>query len=577
MITPEPILSAGILLCALLLFVSEKVRHDLVAVAALIACVAAGLVRPEAALAGFGDPAVIAVAAVLVVGRALELTGVAARAAHLLVPAKAAFSVKLGILMGIAALLSAFMNNIAALVITMPLAAEIARASRTSPAATLMPLAFATILGGMTTLIGTPANLILSSVRERELGVPFGFFDMTMVGGPVCLAGLAYLTLLGWRLLPIRQAAISKTMRPWQIFELRVLRPWTDIDRALSQVLRSSKARVLARFRNHERRPHTLRDLAAGDTLLLVSRAPPREVGATLAGFAEQSDPRPGTVNVRMVVANGSPLIGQGYHVIDYMSDGALSVTAAGPRAALRKQPLATMQIQPGDQLFVEGQPADLARHAAKLRLLEIDRSDNAPVEIWPALATLLIFGGALGATVFADVTPAISFLVAAALVAGAGLISPNEVYTSIDWSVVVLLAAMIPVGASFETSGAASIVASSLGDVLAGVPLFAALAAICAATLILSIFLNNVATSVIMGPLAIKVAAILHIDPDAMLLAVLVGASSDFLTPIGHQNNLLVMGPGGYRFSDYARAGAILSVLVVLTASAVLSGMYHH
>lgn len=223
----------------------------------------------------------------------------------------------------------------------------------------------------------------------------------------------------------------------------------------------------------------------------------------------------------------------------------------------------------------MEGQPVDLARYAGRLRLLEIDRSDNAPVEMKTAIMTLLIFGATLAATIFGGVPPAISFLVAAAIVAGFGLIAPNEIYNAIDWSVIVLLAAMIPVGASFETSGAAAIAATSLGQMLAGVPLFAALACICAATLCLSIFLNNVATSLIMGPLAIQVAAILGINPDAMLLAVLVGASSDFLTPIGHQNNLLVMGPGGYRFSDYARAGAILSILVVLTASLVLSSVY--
>ncbi|MCJ8158583.1 SLC13 family permease, partial [Sphingomonas sp. LaA6.9] len=182
MMPGDAALSAAILLFALVLFVSEKVRHDLIAVATLLACLITGLVTPDQALLGFADPAVIAVAAVLIVGRAVELTGIAAALMRALVPARATFAIQLATLMAVAALLSAFMNNIAALVITMPLATEIARRTKLPPGAVLMPLAFATILGGMTTLIGTPANLILSSIREEQLGEPFSFFAMTPVG-----------------------------------------------------------------------------------------------------------------------------------------------------------------------------------------------------------------------------------------------------------------------------------------------------------------------------------------------------------------------------------------------------------
>ncbi len=190
-------------------------------------------------------------------------------------------------------------------------------------------------------------------------------------------------------------------------------------------------------------------------------------------------------------------------------------------------------------------------------------------------MGILAIFAAAIAAIVGLGLSPALAFTGAAVLIAALRLLPAEEIYRSIDWSVIVLLAAMIPVGQSFENSGAAAIAAQWLGDALAGMPLVAVLAALCTVTLLLSIFLNNVATAIIMGPLAIDAANLLHVSPDAALLAVLVGASSDFLTPIGHQNNLLVMGPGGYRFGDYARMGAPLVVLVVVCAAVTLAFTY--
>lgn len=274
-------------------------------------------------------------------------------------------------------------------------------------------------------------------------------------------------------------------------------------------------------------------------------------------------------------MANGSFLVGLSYEAVSIRSEGRLAVVAAGPRAARLRQPLSALRIQPGDQLFIRGDSESLARFSAAARLLEVDRFDAAPVARVRALATIAIFLTAVLAIVAGGVNPAIAFLGAAAVLAAAGLVPSAEIYRGIDWSVIVLLAAMIPVGQSFETSGAAAIAAHLLGEALTGLPLVFVLASLCGVTLLLSIFLNNVATAIIMGPLAIDAARMIGVAPDAALLAVLIGASSDFLTPIGHQNNLLVMGPGGYRFSDYPRMGAILVLLVVTTASCVLAFLY--
>lgn len=562
-------MSAAILASALILFVSERVRHDLVALLALLACLLTGLIGPRQALLGFADPAVIAVASVLVVGRAVELTGIAGAVTRLLIPARAGFAVQLAMLMLVAAALSAFMNNIAALVITMPLATATARRAKLPPAAALMPLAFSTILGGMTTLIGTPANLILSSVREEELGTPFAFFSMTGVGLAVAAIGLLYLALFGWRLIPLRRGT-DRVSRPWRVFELEARSARVPLP-----ALRKAGARLLGRFRGAF---PLAKDApgAPGDRLLILSRNSQWDV-------AEQArlDPNeamrsgPGAVTARVVVGHGSFLVGEGYEAVRTRSAGQVSVVAGGPRAARLKRPLDTITVEAGDQLFIRGNPADVAAFVTRARLLEVDRFDPAPLDPWRGAMTVCIFAAAVASAVLGLAPPAIAFLAAAGAVAALRLIPAEEVYQSVDWTIVVLLAAMIPVGQAFQSSGAADLTGTWLAGALIGVPLFWTLAALCAGTLLLSIFLNNVATAVIMGPIAIQLAHLLGINPDGALLAVLVGASSDFLTPIGHQNNMLVMGPGGYRFTDYARAGGLLALLTVATAAGVLAVAY--
>ncbi|MGY2735672.1 SLC13 family permease [Sphingomonas sp. UYP23] len=564
------LLSALILVGALLLFVSEAVRHDLVALLALLACVAVGLTKPADAFVGFADPAVLAVAAILVVGRAIELSGIAAEIARVAIPPRAGFTVRMTMLLVVGAFLSAFMNNIAALVITMPIAAEIARDAKRPPAVTLMPLAFATILGGMTTLIGTPANLILSSVREKELGAPFGFFTMAPVGVAVSIVGLFYLALIGWRLLPIRQSARDAARPPWRVYELAAEAPLAIA--AILPTLRAASVRLLAIFR-HGERVTPAGTIEAGDRLLVVSRHQ-QWTSAAATGLKAETDPAatPDAVTARVAVAHGSFLIGLSHEAVRIRSAEQLHVVAVGPRAARRKVPLATLRIEAGDQLYIRGLAAHLATFASRARLLEIDRLDMIPLTRRRALPIVAIFLPAILTIVVFGAPPALAFLAAAVLLAATRLIPTDEIYRSIDWSVIVLLAAMIPVGQSFETSGAAAIAAHWLGTTLAGLPLFWVIAALCSVTMLLSIFLNNVATAIIMGPLAIDAAHLLGVRPDAALLAVLIGASADFLTPIGHQNNLLVMGPGGYRFTDYARMGAMLVVIVIATAAATLS-----
>lgn len=574
----EPLLSGIVLVLTLALFVADRVRHDLVAVIALGACLFLGLVTPQQALTGFSDSAVVVVAAVLIIGRAIELTGVAAAATERLAALRAPFPLQLGVLLLVAAALSSFMNNIAALAITMPAVAGICRNARLPPGAGLMPLAFATILGGMTTLIGTPANLILSSVRQDQLGAAFGFFDMTIVGGSVAVVGLAYLCLVGWRLTP-RRAGRAEAAGGRSVFELQPFANGGGMPQPdeVFAALRASHAHVLAVVRHHERlRPRTVDTLYSTDRILVVSRDDPWQVAkASGCSLGAPASGASDAVTARVVVGHGSPLVGRTYDTIAAETDGELRVVAGGPRAARAEGPLGAMEILPGDQLMVHGPAERLESFIRYARLLEVER--KAAVVVHPrraALAVGIYAAAVLAAVVFGWPT-ALTFAAAAAGLAALRFLPSQEIYSSIDWPAIVLLGAMIPVGQSFETSGAAAIVAHQLGEWLQGSPLVVAAACTTAATLLLSIFLNNVATAVIMGPIAIAVSRALGAPPDALLLAVLVGASSDFLTPIGHQNNLLVMGPGGYRFADYGRVGWILSILVVGVSAMTIAAVY--
>lgn len=565
-------LSGGILLITLVMFVSERIRHDLVAVMALFASLICGLVQPKEALLGFADSAVITVAAVLIVGRALELSGVAGSITARLMPANASFPVRMGVLLAAGAILSAFMNNIAALVITMPIANEIARNSKRPPGAILMPLAFATILGGMTTLIGTPANLIISSVRERQLGEGFEFLTMTPVGVLVSVLGIGYIVLVGWRLLPVRQQVGRNDKRIWMSFELAVSKPPKLTRKQLSATLRRTTTRLINVYRDSETMDWPDGGLQPGDRMLVMSKTDPWLVGAGLPFAHGEHEHDPEVPVARVSVAHGSPLIGRGYGSVPFLSENRLHVVAAGPRAAKERVPLQRIDIRAGDQLFIEGCADELSRFAGPMRLLEIDRFDRQHVRSGRAYAIAGIFVAAILGVVFAGFSPALSFVAAAAAIAGLRLVPAKEVYAAIDWSIIVLLAAMIPVGASFESSGAAALVADWLGGFLSGQPAAVAIGTMCIVTMLLSIFLNNVATALVMAPLGIRLAELLNLDPDAMLLAVLVGASSDFLTPIGHQNNLLVMGPGGYRFSDYWRMGLGVAIVVIVATALFLA-----
>jgi len=570
------LLSTLILGITLTLFATGKVRHDLVALLALAACLLLGLVPTDQAFVGFADPSVIVIVAVLIIGRAIEITGVADAVTDRLAALKSPFPIQLGAILIVGAALSAFMNNIAALAITMPAVIGICRAHNLPAGAGLMPLAFATILGGMTTLIGTPANLILSSVRADQLGAPFDFFQMTPVAGAVAIAGVAYICLVGWRLAPRRESEDGVPRESYAVFELGPISADemnAEAEVELFETLKAAKVAPLAVLRgNRVLDLATARPLKPRDRLLVGGSVDPWDAAkkAGLAMHAQRSQVED-AVTIVAVVGNGSPLVGRPFDTVRFDTDNELVVIAAGRRAAELRQPLARMRFEPGDQVSIHGPAEQIAIYARYARLLEVARRVNARIDVGRAGIAIGIYAAAVFASVALGMPTAFSFTIAAAGLAALSFLPSKEIYSSVDWSIIVLIGAMIPVGQSFQTSGAAELFAGELARMLTTAPIFWAAAAMVTATMLLSIFLNNVATAIIMGQIAVSVARALEISPDALLIAVLIGASSDFLTPIGHQNNLLVMGPGGYRFGDYARVGAPLALIVILVSAKMI------
>lgn len=566
----------------LALFVWGRIRHDFVALISLFVLVLLGIVAPAQAFAGFGHPAVITVAAVLVIGRALEHSGLIDLLSRWVTHAGSHLVLQIAMLCALVAVASAFMDNVGALAIVMPVAIHLARRSGHSPSLVLMPIAFASLLGGMTTLIGTPPNIIIAAFRANESGQAFGMFDFTPVGGLVTLAGVAFIALVGWRLLPSRPAPKSDADMfdiEDYITEVEILEGSKGVGRSLAEFvdLAAIDLQVLGLVRNHVRvhAPNPERPLEAGDILIIETDADElktlvENTGVRLVGQVALAEDVVGsrdiTVAEAVVMAN-SPLIGQCVAKLQLRRRHGINLLAVARKESRIHRRLSDIIFRNGDVLLLHGRENTLADTMSDLGCLPLGRRGvNLGFRKRIPLA-LGIFGAAITAVLSGLLTVDVAFTIGAVAMVLTGILPIKETYTSIDWPVIVLLGAMIPVGTALETSGGAAQIARGVMALGEGVPPWALLAAILTVTMLLSAVINNAATVLLMAPIALGVARGLGYSSDPFLMAVAIGGSAAFLTPIGHQSNTLVMGPGGYRFADYLRMGIPLTVLVVVVA----------
>ena len=585
--TIDQILLFALFAAVFALLLWGRFRYDLVAFSALMLGVVLGLVPVKDAFSGFGHPATIVVALVLVVSAGLVRSGAVFLITRTLVDASRGLGAHIALMGGIGAVLSAFMNNVAALALLMPVDIQTARKAGRAAALTLMPLSFATILGGMVTLIGTPPNIIIASIRAEALGEPYRMFDFAPVGGAAALAGLIFVALIGWRLIPTRGGGAAEAAEALAeyIAELTVPEESPHIGKRLAELdaeAEKADVAILGLIRDGKRRygraANTI--LAAGDTLVI--EATPEaldEFRAALSlDFSDKERQQALTAAgegldvIEVVVTDGARIAGrtaQGLGLSWRQNTVLMGISRQGTRIT---QHIRRTEVQPGDILLLlcpRDRGPDVTEWLGCLPLATRGLSVTANDKTWLAIG---LFGAAvLAASVGLLYLPVALGLVVVTYVL-TGILPIAELYDHIEWPVVVLLGSMIPLGAALEASGGTQLIAGGLVTLTEGWPAWAILTVLMVVTMTLSDVLNNTATTIVAAPVGIQMANALGVSPDPFLMAVAVAASAAFLTPIGHKNNTLILGPGGYHFGDYWRMGLPLEILIVaVTIPAIL------
>ena len=590
----------------LAMLVWGRFRHDLVAAAGLLVAVAIGLVPQDAAFSGFSNPAVVIVALVLVASRAFENSGVLGIVAQWTVNDKRSVGQHITLVGGMAAALSAVINNVAALALLMPMDVQAARKAGRPPSMTLMALSFATILGGMMTLIGTPPNIIASAIRAEQLGTPYRMFDFTPVGLAVAVAGVAFVALIGWRLVPQRKDSAAELVSESSFeAELLVGKDSAAVGRLVAEFEEEAEnADVLLtgiiRDGTRYRRGARLYAIAPGDFLVvrgssdaiatfikvtdLQEAVSEQEDGANSQKLrwkrAEEEEETEengkeagadGPAIVEAVVRADSSLAGRSAALLRLRQRYALTLLGISHAGMVTREQVRDRTIEAGDVLLLAGSGAASTASLDALGLIAVNRISVATFRPWKVTATVGLFAAAIAVASFGLLSFTVAIAIAVAAYAALGLVPAREFYQTIEWPVVVMLACLLPIGAAFDRVGGTALVAGAIGRMAEGHSPVVALVALMAATMILSDVLNNVATMVISGPIAIDLAHRLGANPDTFLMGVAIAASCAFLTPIGHKNNTLIMGPGSFRFSDYWRMGLPLELVVLAVAVPML------
>lgn len=555
-------------------------RYDLVAFTALMTGVVLGVVPADQAFSGFGHPATLIVALVLVVSAGLVRSGAVHLITRTLIDSTRSLGTHITIMGGIGGVLSAFMNNVAALALLMPVDIQTARKAGRLPGLSLMPLSFATILGGMVTLIGTPPNIIIASIREKSLGEPFAMFDFAPVGAVTALIGLAFVALIGWRLIPVAgdsQAGETGRDIAEYISELIVPEGSKIIGRKVRDLYEEAdkaEATILGLVRNGKRLfgPARSAELQAGDAL--VVEATPQaldEIRTTLAlefsaGRSQEliKAEAEGLNIVEVVVPADARIAGKTSVSIGLAWRQRTVIAGISRRGRRITKRVRQTVVKPGDILLLlvpTDHAADVIDWLGVLPLADRGLTVTDHSKTWLAIG---LFAGAVAAASFGLIYLPIALGLVVVAYVFARIVPLSELYDHIEWPVVVLLGSMIPLGAALEASGGTELLAGALVGLTEGWPAWAILTVLMVVTMTLSDVLNNTATAIVAAPVGIEMATRLGVSPDPFLMAVAVAASCAFLTPIGHKNNTLILGPGGYGFGDYWRMGLPLEIIVV-------------
>lgn len=564
------------------LLIWGRIRYDLVAFGALVAAIVIGVVPQEDAFSGFGHHATVIIALVLIVSRGLANSGAIELIARYVVDAGRSLFMHISIMSGVAAVLSAIMNNVAALALLMPIDMQAAKKAKRSAALSLMPLSFASILGGMITLIGTPPNIIIASFREQAIGEPFGMFDFSPVGAVVALIGVIFIALVGWRLIPVPDkkegAAEALFHIEDYVAELRVADRSSVVGkkiRELDEQAEDIDVAIIGLVRNGKRLPGRARieEIRVGDIIVIEANAESIDafVGALELEYVgsekHEGLTAEGLSLIEAVVPENARIAGRSALSLRLLYRHGVTLLGVSRKGKTFRDRVRKLDIKTGDVLLLLGPTERLGDVVAWLGCLPLQERDLQVIQRKKARIAVVAFALAIAAATAGWLHLPEALALVCIVMIGCNIVPLREIYTSIEWPVIVLLGSMIPIGAALEASGGTALIAQQITNFAAGYGPVMVLTLLMIVTMTLSDVLNNTATTVIAAPIAIDIAHRLSVNPDPFLMAVAIAASCAFLTPIGHKNNTLIMGPGGYRFGDYWRMGLPLEVIVVVVS----------
>ena len=582
--TSDQIIVFAIMAALFVLLVWGRWRYDLVAFAALLVAVVVGVVPGDQAFSGFGHPAVVIIALVLIISRGLSNAGVVDVVVRNLVDAGRSVTAHISIMAAVAASLSAVMNNVGALALLMPVDLQAAAKAKRSPALTLMPLSFATILGGLVTLIGTPPNIIIAAYRQDALGAPFAMFDFAPVGLACAVVGVIFIATVGWRLIPQDRA---KQDTPQELFELEGYIAEARVPegaKIIGQKVRNlhpeadeKEVAILGLVRAGRRLPGFARREVIRKGDILVFEARPDAIDKYIAstglehvGAGQIFSDKQGSGDLglmEVVVPAGARIDGRSARELSLLQRQSVLLLGVSRQGQRFRDRVRRLTVRAGDILLLLGSNERLAPASNWLGCLPLAERGLQVTRDGKALIACVMFAAAIGLASLGLLYLPVAL---AAVVVGMVLtkiVSLRDIYDQVEWPIIVLLGALIPLGEALEATGGTQTIVTLLLELAAGAGPVILLSLLMILTMTLSDVLNNTATAVIAAPIALQLAEQLDANPDAFLMGVAVAASCAFLTPIGHKNNTLIMGPGGYRFGDYWRMGLPVELIVLLVS----------
>ncbi|AIC26254.1 divalent ion symporter protein [Rhizobium etli bv. mimosae str. IE4771] len=578
--TTQQIIAFSVIGLMMAVFIWDRFRYDVVACCALVLAVVTGIVPPEKAFSGFSDDIVIIVGSALIVSAGVARSGIVDAAIKRFFPNLNTLHTQLALLMIAVALLSAFIKNIGALAIMMPVAFQFARKSGASPSKYLMPMSFAALLGGLMTQVGTSPNIVVSRLRHEMTGESFTMFDFTPTGAILTVVGITFLLFFHW-LVP------SRTKQDHAIEDVVEIKNYTSevaitgqsplLERALSDLVKLGDGEVIATavLRGGTRMaPFPDLTLRSDDIVMLEgpSAAMDRIVSQgklKLSGKPLTKEGQPDThiISLEAIVSQDSSLAGLSAKELALSYTRGVNILAISRRGERLKERLGSLTLGVGDVLLLQGSRASLAALLQDFGLLPLAQREVMLGTRRRAFIPLLMLTLAMATTAVGLAPVPVAFFAAALGMVVFRAIPLTDFYKAVDGPILVMLAALIPVSDSLRTSGGSDLIAGWLGAVAMNLPAWGALGLILVSAMAVTPFLNNAATVLVMAPIAASFATSLGFRPEAFLMAVAIGAGCDFLTPVGHQCNTLVFGPGGYKFSDYPRLGLPLSALIILVS----------